>query len=123
MWVHRLTEIEPEARTAVCQHCGPVKINRKGYNGDGSIKWRCATGFHAAKRPHRAFKTGICERCNFEAEDECQLDVHHKDGDHFNNAPGNLQTLCANCHRLVERLLSLQNDRSDHSVASVLSVA
>jgi 5-methylcytosine-specific restriction endonuclease McrA len=29
-----------------------------------------------------------------------QLDVDHIDGNHRNNNPENLQTLCANCHRL-----------------------
>jgi 5-methylcytosine-specific restriction endonuclease McrA len=28
------------------------------------------------------------------------LDVDHKDGKHKNNSEDNLQTLCANCHRL-----------------------
>lgn len=28
------------------------------------------------------------------------LDIHHKDGDHLNDDPDNLETLCANCHRL-----------------------
>jgi 5-methylcytosine-specific restriction endonuclease McrA len=31
----------------------------------------------------------------------CQLDAHHVDGNHENNDPTNIQTLCANCHRLV----------------------
>jgi hypothetical protein len=29
-----------------------------------------------------------------------QLDVHHRDGDRENDDPQNLETLCANCHRL-----------------------
>jgi 5-methylcytosine-specific restriction endonuclease McrA len=33
-------------------------------------------------------------------EHVCQLDVHHRDGDHANNNEQNLMTLCANCHRL-----------------------
>lgn len=53
------------------------------------------------KRPHIAFKGDHCEICSFVAIHECQLDVHHLDGNHKNNAAGNLQTLCANCHRLV----------------------
>jgi 5-methylcytosine-specific restriction endonuclease McrA len=34
----------------------------------------------------------------------CQLDVDHIDGDHDNNDPENLQTLCANCHRLKTQI-------------------
>jgi len=30
----------------------------------------------------------------------CQLDIDHKDGNRNNNNISNLQTLCANCHRL-----------------------
>jgi 5-methylcytosine-specific restriction endonuclease McrA len=42
----------------------------------------------------------VCERCGFIPEHLAQLDVHHKDHNHNNNEPTNLQTLCANCHRL-----------------------
>lgn len=34
----------------------------------------------------------------------CQLDVDHIDGNHSNNKLSNLQTLCANCHRLKTHL-------------------
>jgi len=51
-------------------------------------------------RRYRKAKKDTCERCAFVAEHPCQLDVDHIDGDHSNNRPSNLQTLCANCHRL-----------------------
>lgn len=36
-WVHCLSDIDPEARTATCRTCGPgIRINSRG-NG----KWRC----------------------------------------------------------------------------------
>ena len=41
-----------------------------------------------------------CECCGFKAVHRIQLDVDHVDGDHTNNLHSNLQTLCANCHRL-----------------------
>ncbi len=41
-----------------------------------------------------------CECCSFLALHMCQLDTDHIDGDHDNNDPTNLQTLCSNCHRL-----------------------
>jgi hypothetical protein len=53
---------------------------------------------------YRKFKKNECELCRFMAVDMCQLDVDHIDGDHLNDDPLNLQTLCANCHRLKSRL-------------------
>jgi 5-methylcytosine-specific restriction endonuclease McrA len=46
------------------------------------------------------YKKSVCEFCGFIPVNACQLDVDHKDGDKRNNSPDNLQTLCANCHRL-----------------------
>jgi len=45
-------------------------------------------------------KKDYCECCGFVATHRCQLDLDHIDGDHANNEDSNLQTLCANCHRL-----------------------
>lgn len=54
------------------------------------------------RRPsnYRVYKKDSCENCGFIPEDRCQLDVDHIDGNHYNNNSENLQTLCANCHRL-----------------------
>lgn len=49
---------------------------------------------------YQKFKKDICEACGFIPVDKCQLDVDHIDGNHENNDESNLQTLCANCHRL-----------------------
>jgi 5-methylcytosine-specific restriction endonuclease McrA len=57
-------------------------------------------GYRLSYRPYLAHKKSVCERCGFVPEHEGQLDVDHIDGDHGNNEPANLQTLCANCHRL-----------------------
>ena len=45
-------------------------------------------------------KKDSCEFCGFKAVHPCQLDIDHIDGNHGNNDPANLRTLCANCHRL-----------------------
>ena len=52
------------------------------------------------KRPYIIHKKDSCESCGFLPTHSCQLDVDHIDGDHHNNDPNNLQTLCSNCHRL-----------------------
>ena len=52
---------------------------------------------------YRKFKGDVCELCGFIPEDKCQLDVHHVDINKSNNSKDNLQTLCANCHRLEHR--------------------
>ncbi len=53
---------------------------------------------------YRKYKKDICERCAFIPEHRCQLDVHHINGNHRNNDPNNLITLCANCHRLEHKI-------------------
>ena len=49
---------------------------------------------------YRLFKKDKCECCGFVPVHSCQLDVDHIDGNKQNNDETNLQTLCANCHRL-----------------------
>lgn len=77
-----------------------------GLRSDGTRRWRCSIAANQTKRypgekPHLTFRKDVCERCGFSPEHICQLDVHHLDHDHENNDPANLQTLCANCHRLI----------------------
>jgi 5-methylcytosine-specific restriction endonuclease McrA len=52
------------------------------------------------KRPYRKHVKSFCESCGFVPQHMCQLDVDHIDGNNSNNDLTNLQTLCANCHRL-----------------------
>ena len=61
----------------------------------------CAKKRHGRKgEAYKRFKKDSCELCGFIPEHRCQLDVDHIDGNHSNNEDSNLQTLCANCHRL-----------------------
>ena len=52
------------------------------------------------RRPWRLIVDTKCSNCGFVPLHICQLDVDHIDGDKTNNSSSNLQTLCANCHRL-----------------------
>ena len=49
---------------------------------------------------YKRHKKDSCGMCGFIAKHSCQLDVDHIDGNGMNHDPINLQTLCANCHRL-----------------------
>jgi 5-methylcytosine-specific restriction endonuclease McrA len=57
-----------------------------------------------SSRPYIKFKKDKCEHCGFIPMHSCQLDVDHINGDHEDNREENLQTLCANCHRLKSYL-------------------
>jgi len=57
-------------------------------------------GIISSNKIYRKHKLDTCFRCGFKPENKCQLDVDHIDKNHNNNDPDNLQTLCANCHRL-----------------------
>jgi hypothetical protein len=98
--VHRLVSVDPERRRGVCLLCGPMAVIPRYESGT----WRCGRHFRRLIRlrdsPYIAAKGDVCERCGFVPEHPCQLDVHHRDGNHQNNDPSNLETLCANCHRL-----------------------
>ena len=87
-----------------CRECGHPAVS-DGRDGNGRRKWKnlCNSCHLARKRGWPAFnmhRKSVCERCGFIPEDSCQLDVDHIDGNKFNGDPSNLQTLCANCHRL-----------------------
>lgn len=42
--------------------------------------------------------------CSAQIVDMCQLDLDHIDGDHYNNTPDNIQTICKNCHSVKTKL-------------------
>lgn len=74
------------------RECNGCRYRRKGRK-PLSQKYR--------RRTYRAHLDSVCTQCGFVPKHVCQLDIHHLDGNHNNNAEENLQTLCANCHRLV----------------------
>ena len=83
-------------------HCGQlVRTKRRASSGKqiwDKLCWKCKSG------NYKRHKKGYCEQCGFVAIVAAQLDVDHIDGDRTNNDVDNLQTLCANCHRLKTHL-------------------
>ncbi len=109
-WKYR----KPEPST-VCGMCVLCKKKKQKASGDGRtykplcsycIKLRYYTRAELTKqadqykRPYTKHKKSVCEECGFIPKHSCQLDVDHIDGNKKNNSRANLQTLCANCHRL-----------------------
>ena len=106
---HSLSTIDEQARTGICSVCGPTKIKlrdkkRKKLNG----RYKCKAVYKKSQRkllyPYSVHKKDHCQHCNFKPVHTSQLDVDHIDGNRWNNDPFNLQTLCANCHRLKTHL-------------------
>lgn len=77
---------------AICSQC-----NKRLYDNN---KLYCRLPTYEIEKSYRSYKKNVCESCGFIPIHKCQLDVDHIDGNHSNNDPTNLQTLCANCHRL-----------------------
>lgn len=98
--------IKPEAVTVrgLCVKCGVNLQQAKGHGKYRAHCRKCHTVRYGmpnwAPEPHRKFKKDHCEKCGFIPVTMFQLDVDHIDGNHANNDPKNLMTLCANCHRL-----------------------
>lgn len=100
-WIHRLTHVDRDNKQAVCSNCGPVRIKVNNISG----KIRCRKAFNkekntSAKKNYQLLKGLVCNKCGFIAEHPCQIDLDHIDGDPQNNESSNLESLCANCHRL-----------------------
>ena len=62
----------------------------------------------SSKLKEKIFRDGLkekkCEICGISTwfNIELPLELHHKDGNHFNNKLDNLQILCPNCHSIQE---------------------
>lgn len=119
MQQHRLSDIDPEHKLATCAIDGPVTIRKHGdrYLCDVRVRERImaqeerrglrdrSLRYPARRAAVERLKAAQCERCGFEAEDLCQLDVDHiiRRVDGGSDRAENLVILCANCHRLKTR--------------------
>lgn len=84
-----------------CWRCTPSQVKyRNKHKKDPKSKTRINYRQHLKRSPHRKYLKTNCELCGFIPVHRGQMDVDHKNGNHLDNDPKNLQTLCANCHRL-----------------------
>jgi hypothetical protein len=81
--------------------CGNL-CEKNGLDKNGNVIYRSKCS--PCRKTGRAMKGDTCNTCGFIPVDRIQLDVDHIDGNPSNNDPLNVQTLCANCHRLKTKL-------------------
>lgn len=106
LW-HTLTDVDVENNTATCAQCGITKLARKRVSKTDYIYFVCGKHKNRIKRRRgpihrRGLDLTKCSECGFVAVSQKQIDVHHINGNHYDNEPSNLQVLCANCHRLKD---------------------
>lgn len=80
-----------------------VEIGREEHRCDcgNKLERSSKTCWSCRRYKHRKHPKGdTCLLCGFKPEWAGQLDMDHVDGNRLNNDASNLQTLCANCHRL-----------------------
>lgn len=99
---HRLTEVDPDARTAICSRCGPTSVHIEHRRKGGKPHARCMTKHRAGKRAghgprHDAARQaaveaqgGLCAACG---EGGRQLQDDH---DHTTGEPRDM--LCRRCN-------------------------
>ncbi len=95
-----------------CKLCNSFAISSGITHGKRRYKNYCSRHHRARYKQdfYPKHKGLTCSFCGFIPVHMCQLDVDHIDGDHTNNEITNLQTLCANCHRL-KTLTDWQRDQ------------
>lgn len=72
-----------------------VYLSNKKYIQSDSLKKRLIKENY---KDHRCEKCGLTEW----QDNPIPLELHHKDGNRFNNALDNIELLCPNCHALTE---------------------
>ena len=119
----------------------PGCSNRVGYHGKkpsqpGTVnfKWWMFCSAHRTKRKNEVdnwkMKQGCANAYGHYGGTPCtckisvpdQLDIHHKDRDHHNTTPSNVEVLCANCHRLVHALENEAGENNNVSKASTTAL-
>lgn len=88
----------------ICTYCdgffyAPLHVKRKYCSDKCRIEARSKNGRFSYRQIAYRNHPRICNRCGYQ-EEVGILKVHHRDRDHDNNIPINLEILCPNCHEL-----------------------
>lgn len=81
-----------KSRRTCSRECSGLLMSRRRSKGrDASLQ---------AARGRGRYRVDVdeCARCGHDGSDK-RLEVHHIDGDPYNNAMGNLEVLCTTCHK------------------------
>lgn len=78
------------------------------HKGEYHRKWRGGVPKEYPREFSNLLKKGIMERdngkCRICHKEKSRVEVHHMDGNKYNNEPENLITLCSLCHRRVHEV-------------------
>lgn len=113
MWVHRLTNINPEEKMADCAHCGPVKIRTRGKKPNGTPAWHCTTDdkvrYRTELRRKTRNRTRELRRCR-RGGVPVELSIDHV-GEWYKVKLEEQNGACAICGQLPDkRALALDHD-------------
>ncbi len=92
----------------LCQLCNTSLVKSNGISKHGFKKWHkycsyCAKGKYNKNLDFLVSKKTKCDKCNFIAEDRCQLSLIFLDGNKKNVEKNNIKTYCANCNKLHQK--------------------
>jgi Zn finger protein HypA/HybF involved in hydrogenase expression len=113
------------SQTHIKKRASDFKINYSHFTGRGHNKGKtfekkdaleyCFNG--STINSHRlkeklirdGYKEKRCEKCNNETwlGQEISLELHHVDGNHFNNEFKNLKIFCPNCHAIEDKVMRM----------------
>jgi hypothetical protein len=116
IWICRHLDCRPRTLDGYLSKWGISYKGNKGEKGfkkspnkKSSIDWINSPTFCTSSKLRKrlieeGIKKEICEECENThwRGNPIPLDLHHLDGDRFNNSLENLQILCKNCHALTE---------------------
>lgn len=92
-------DLPEETRKKMNWHRGLLGKNEEDLNKNR--KWIDNKGIIKSNKDGKTNIPYICSECGCKGEwngKKVTLELHHIDGNHFNNDPGNLTFLCPNCH-------------------------